>query len=171
MWGKWQGVTSEHRRPWSFLTWIACSQKAICHVMRALRGLPTQVWAVRSWGLLPEAVWGPSWKQILSPSQAHSCLYKLMRDWPVWDHELLSLGLIYYVAMCLVVHLCPTVTPWTVALPGSSVHGDSPAKNTGVGCHYFLQGIFPNRRLNPGLLRCRWILCCLSHQEAPLYSV
>ena len=26
---------------------------------------------------------------------------------------------------------------------GSSVHGDSPGKNTGVGCHFLLQGIFP----------------------------
>ena len=29
--------------------------------------------------------------------------------------------------------------------PGFSVHGDSPGKNTGVGCHAFLQGIFPTR--------------------------
>ena len=28
-------------------------------------------------------------------------------------------------------------------LPGSSVHGDSPGKNTGVACHALLQGIFP----------------------------
>ena len=28
--------------------------------------------------------------------------------------------------------------------PGSSVHGDSPGENTGVGCHALLQGIFPN---------------------------
>ena len=27
-------------------------------------------------------------------------------------------------------------------MPGSSVHGDSPGKNTGVGCHALLQGIF-----------------------------
>ena len=27
--------------------------------------------------------------------------------------------------------------------PGSSVHGDSPSKNTGVGCHALLQGVFP----------------------------
>ena len=26
--------------------------------------------------------------------------------------------------------------------PGSSVRGDSPGKNTGVGCHALLQGIF-----------------------------
>ena len=27
--------------------------------------------------------------------------------------------------------------------PSSSVHGDSPGKNTGVGCHALLQGMFP----------------------------
>ena len=32
--------------------------------------------------------------------------------------------------------------------PGSSVHGDSPVKNTGVGCNALLQGIFPNQELN-----------------------
>ena len=41
--------------------------------------------------------------------------------------------------------------------PGSSVHGDSPGKTTGVGCFAFLQGIFPTQGLNPGLLHCRWI--------------
>ena len=34
---------------------------------------------------------------------------------------------------------------------GSSVHGDSPGKNTGVGCHALLQGIFPPQRANPGI--------------------
>ena len=29
--------------------------------------------------------------------------------------------------------------------PGSSVHGHSPGRNTGVGCHAFLQETFPNR--------------------------
>ena len=32
---------------------------------------------------------------------------------------------------------------------------DSPGKNTGVGCHFLLQGIFPTKGLNPGLLCCR----------------
>ena len=32
--------------------------------------------------------------------------------------------------------------------PGSSVHGDSPGKNTGVGCHVLLQRIFPTQGLN-----------------------
>ena len=35
---------------------------------------------------------------------------------------------------------------------------DSPGKNTGLGCHSLLQGIFPTQRLNPHLLHCRQIL-------------
>ena len=35
--------------------------------------------------------------------------------------------------------------------PGYSVHGDSPGKNTGVGCHALLQGIFPTQGSNSGL--------------------
>ena len=42
--------------------------------------------------------------------------------------------------------------PMDCGPPGSSVHGDSPGKNTGVGCHAFLQGIFPTQGLNSGLL-------------------
>ena len=49
---------------------------------------------------------------------------------------------------------CPTLCdPMDCSLPGSSVHGDSPSKNTGVGCHALLQGIFPTQGSNPGLLR------------------
>ena len=48
--------------------------------------------------------------------------------------------------------------------PGSSVHGDSPSKNTGVGCHALLQGIFLTQGLNPGLPHCRQMLYRLSHQ-------
>ena len=41
---------------------------------------------------------------------------------------------------------------------------DSPAKNTGVGSQFLLQGIFPTQWLNPGLLHCRQVLHYLSHQ-------
>ena len=47
---------------------------------------------------------------------------------------------------------------------------DSPGKNIGVGCHILLQGIFPIQGSNPGLLHCRQILYCLSHQGSP-YSL
>ena len=42
--------------------------------------------------------------------------------------------------------------------PGSSIHGDSPGKNTGVGNLSLLQGNFPIQELNQGLLHCRQIL-------------
>ena len=43
---------------------------------------------------------------------------------------------------------------------------DSPGNNTGVGCHFLLQGIFPTQGLNPGLWHCRQILYQLNHREA-----
>ena len=51
--------------------------------------------------------------------------------------------------------------------PFSSVHGDSPDQNTGVGSRSFLQGIFPTQGSNPGLPHCRWIHYHLSHQGNP----
>ena len=33
--------------------------------------------------------------------------------------------------------------------PGSLVYGDSPGKNTGVGCHFLLQEIFSTQGPNP----------------------
>ena len=48
-------------------------------------------------------------------------------------------------------------TPWT-AVYQAPVHSDSPGKNTGVGCHALLQGIFPTQGSNPGLPHSRQIL-------------
>ena len=48
------------------------------------------------------------------------------------------------------------------SLRGSSVHGDSPGKNTGVGCHFLLQGIFLTQESNPGLLRYDNTLLCVT---------
>ena len=59
--------------------------------------------------------------------------------------------------VCIYVCVCVCVCVYTYAVlshsvlhnpmdyspPGSSVHGDSPDKNTEAGCHALLQGIFP----------------------------
>ena len=42
-----------------------------------------------------------------------------------------------------------------------------PGKDTGLGCHFLLQGIFPTQGSNPRLLHCRRILYWLSHQGSP----
>ena len=41
--------------------------------------------------------------------------------------------------------------PMDYSLPGSSVYGILQGKNTGVGCHFLLQGIFPTQGVSPGL--------------------
>ena len=46
--------------------------------------------------------------------------------------------------------------PMDCSPPGSSVHGISQGKNTGVGCLFRLQGVFPTQGSNPPLL-------CLLH--------
>ena len=57
------------------------------------------------------------------------------------------------------------VTPWTAARQASlSMH--SPGKNTGVGCHFLLQGIFPTQGSNWHLLHCRRILYHWATREA-----
>ena len=43
-----------------------------------------------------------------------------------------------------------------------------PGKNTGVGCHFLLQGTFPTQRSNPSLSHCRQILYHLSYQGSPI---
>ena len=44
---------------------------------------------------------------------------------------------------------------------------DSPGKTTGVGSHFFLQGIFLTQGADPGLLHGSQILYHLSHQGSP----
>ena len=57
-------------------------------------------------------------------------------------------------------HSCLTLCdPMDCSPPGSwspGVHGDSPGKNTGVGCHFLPQRIFLTQGSNPCLL-------CLQH--------
>ena len=60
--------------------------------------------------------------------------------------------------VCLVAQSCPPLcNPMSCSSPGSSVHGDSQSKNTGVSCHALLQGIFPTQGSNTVLPHCRWI--------------
>ena len=64
--------------------------------------------------------------------------------------------------MCvLVAQLCPTLQTVACQAPLSI---ELLGKDTGVGCHSLLQGIFPTQGSNPGLLDCRQILYRLSHQ-------
>ena len=59
------------------------------------------------------------------------------------------------------------VAPWTVATTLLSPW-NFPGKNTGVSCHFLLQGIFPTQGLNLRLLHCRQNLCHCTTWETHL---
>ena len=64
----------------------------------------------------------------------------------------------------LVAQSCLTLyEPMDCSLPASSIQGVLQAKIL-EWVAFFLQGIFLTQGLNPGLLDCRQILYCLSHQ-------
>ena len=76
-----------------------------------------------------------------------------------------------------VVHVCDShsvmsdsLQPLDYSPPGSSPR-DSPGKNTGMGSHFLLWGIFLTQGLNLGLPHCRLILSHLSHQGRPAYTM
>ena len=64
--------------------------------------------------------------------------------------------------MPVLTQLCPTLwNPMDCHPSGSSVYGNLPGENTGVGCHFLLQGIFPAKdrtRLSGGSCTGRWKL-------------
>ena len=63
-------------------------------------------------------------------------------------------------------HVWLFAAAWTVACRLLSLW-NSPGKNTGMGCHFLLQGIFPIQSSEPGLLYLRQIPYHLSHQVRP----
>jgi len=72
--------------------------------------------------------------------------------WTAWFYTLMLF-------CCLVSKLCPTLLyPW-----------DFPGKNTGVGCHFLLQEIFPIQGLNPVSSIGRWILYHWATRKAPIH--
>ena len=72
-----------------------------------------------------------------------------------WQNFILSLNciVVYSAAAAKLLQLYPTLCDrMDCSLPGFSVYGNSPGKNTGVSCHFLLQGIFPTQGSNRSLL-------------------
>ena len=61
-------------------------------------------------------------------------------------------------------------TLWTVAYHTPPSMGFS-RQNTGVGCYFLLQRIFPTQGSNPGHLLCRQTLYRLSHQGSHIQTL
>ena len=110
----------------------------------------SRVWSFgdfKTLGALPESILS---SPLLSYKSQNSILLILSWKWK-WSHSVLSNSLQPH-------GLSPTrlLHPW-----------DFPGKNTGVGCHFLLQGSFLIQGSNPGLPHCRQMLYHLSHQGSP----
>ena len=64
-------------------------------------------------------------------------------------------------------HVQLFANPIHCSLPGSSARGDSPLKNTGVGSHALLEGIYLTQGSSPSLPHCRQILYHVYHEGSP----
>ena len=84
----------------------------------------------------------------------HKCVYMSMCDRRI--HTIIR----SYVCMhAKSLQSCPTLCDLVdCSPPGPAVHGDSSGKNTGVGFHALLQGVFPTEGSNPHLV-------CLLHWQ------
>ena len=91
--------------------------------------------------------------------------------------------MVFLVYIHIYVHICICTYVYMCGLSGSVMSDslrpqglqhtrllcpwDSLGKNTGLGCHALLQGIFPTQGLNQGLPHCRQILHQLSYKGSP----
>ena len=91
--------------------------------------------------------------------------------WVIPVHQPQASFTSFLMFVCLIAQSCPTLCePMNCSPPGSSIHGDSPGKNIGVGCHALLQGIFPIQGLDLSLLLSPALQAdylSLSHQGSP----
>ena len=56
---------------------------------------------------------------------------------------------IWQVHVCSVAQACPSLQSYRLYPTRLLCLWDSPGKNNGVGCHFFLQGIFPTQASKP----------------------
>ena len=83
-----------------------------------------------------------------------------------------TLSFNFLICCYLIAVLCPTLLrPHGLQPARLLCPWDSPGKNTGVGCHFLLQGVFLTQGLTLCLLHWQVDLVSLNHQWSPFSSV
>ena len=90
--------------------------------------------------------------------------------------------LLFYFLLLIFIQILPTLWEvkllshvWLFAIPLTAAYQAPPSvafsrKSTWVGCHFFLQGIFPTQGSNPGLPHCRQTLLSEPPGKPLLYN-
>ena len=129
-------------------------------------------WSVTFEDMFPPKISKASWTRVTHISKPSRLQSQSVQGWGLVPGDFASSCSCIYFSISsvkvLVAQSCLTLcNPIDCSRPGSFVHGISPGKDTGGGCHSLLQGIFPTQGLDLGLLHCRQILYCLSCQFRP----
>ena len=74
-------------------------------------------------------------------------------SWAPCVTQQLPITYLFYTCALLLQSCLTLCNPMDCSLPGSSIYGILQARNSGVGCHFLLQGIIPTQGTNPHLLR------------------
>ena len=127
----WHGCHAIHNNPLSTMGFM---------VMRWL------LESTQGWGWLPGK---PNFEYRDRTFSPISLIFRNTRKTKGWmNHH--PWPVILSIMSCLVAQSCRALCyPMDCSPSGSSVHGDSIGKNTGVDCHALLQGIFPTQESNP----------------------
>ena len=104
----------------------------------------------------PVLAWSFGWQTLFSLHSLSMYSFKPRRQWFRWwwwfSHYAMS----------------DSCDPMDSSLPRLLCPWNSPGKDTGVGCHFLLQGIFPTQGWNLGLLLCKQILYYLNYEGSVL---
>ena len=119
----------------------------------------------------PQIVVAPQWNLkfplVLLPEYILKGCFIQLRDWKMAGIFLVTERIVK-INLCVLITQCLTLCdPYGVQPTRLLCPQDSLGKNTGVGSHSLLQGIFLTQGWIPGLVHCRQILYCLSHQGSP----
>ena len=122
-----------------------------------------------------QSLLAPTWSSRLGPSVSLEVKTQYGRQRPSlsiclcsWSHLPSPSPVPVLPSLCAQLVICCvqlSATPWTVAT-WLLCPWDSPGRNTGVGCHSLLQGIFLTQGSKLGLLHCRQSLYHWAIREA-----
>ena len=130
----------------------------IFHMLPCLTDSMFQRWG--STVLLP-------WLSSMLPlSQENGCISNIYWTWTTYWVP--GFFFFYNGCCCLITKSCLTLLQPCGLWPARLLcPWDFPGKNTGLGCYFFIQGIFPTQRSNPRLLHWQADSLPLSHEGNP----